>query len=52
MQVVRRADHEVVGPVGLPAEEVLELHAVGEELRVREVIVEDAYRVGDVVARD
>jgi hypothetical protein len=33
VQVIRRADREVVGPVARPAEEVLELGAVGEEPR-------------------
>jgi hypothetical protein len=52
MQVVRRADYEIVWRAARLAKEVLEPRAVGEEPRVREVAVEDADRIGEVVARD
>ena len=52
VQVVRRADDEVVRPVVWVGQEVLELGGAGEEPGVGEVAVEDANGVGDVVARD
>src|SRR4051812_27577556 len=52
VQVVRRADDEVIGLVARLAEEVLEGGAAGEEPGIGEVAVQDAYGVGDVVAGD